>query len=633
VTALLGPSGRDGIQAASDAGVLTIDGDRLRFTHPLLATAAYSQLDRDGKRDLHARIAPLVDDVEDRARHLALAAEGADADVAHALDLAARRARARGAPDAAAELWDAAARLSPEPDAETARIRRFEAARCRYQLGDVARARQMFDEILADCPAGSTRARVLIDRGWAIGHLEGYTASARAFRSALAEIRDAGHDWAEIELEDGLAWSLHNSEGVAAAHPHAARAVELAQRSGDPQAIAVAMTLREFTRSLAGRGLAVDAVGQTLVAVELADRPQILRHPEWLHGLLLQWEGRLPEARDRLQALHDETVARGNEQSLPFVLFHLARTQLLLGDWTSARRSAEACARTTIDSGQESERPYAAAIVALVQAHLGDVDRARAEIAAALDLSERFAVRPAAIEMLATRGFIELSLGNYDDAERVLEQVAAATHETGLLEPGLFRYHGDAIEAKVALGRLDEAATLLAATQTQASELDRAWLHLIEARCRALLAAARGDLDSAAQVLIEAIHDDASGQPFEHARTLLVLGSVHRRNRQKRAARDALVAAVDQFDRLGAGRWSERARAELSRVGGRAPTTEALTATERQVAELIAAGRTYREAAAELFISPKTVQWNLSKVYSKLGIRSRAELPGRLLED
>jgi DNA-binding CsgD family transcriptional regulator len=90
---------------------------------------------------------------------------------------------------------------------------------------------------------------------------------------------------------------------------------------------------------------------------------------------------------------------------------------------------------------------------------------------------------------------------------------------------------------------------------------------------------------------------------------------------------------MDEFERLGARLWVERARSEIARVGGRAPSSESLTATERQVAELIAAGRTYREAAAELFISPKTVQWNLSKVYSKLGIRSRAELPGRLLED
>ena len=108
-----------------------------------------------------------------------------------------------------------------------------------------------------------------------------------------------------------------------------------------------------------------------------------------------------------------------------------------------------------------------------------------------------------------------------------------------------------------------------------------------------------------------------------------MLGSVQRRNRKKRDAREALTNASDVFERLGARLWVERTAAELARIGGRAPA-EGLTPTELRVAELIAAGRTYREAAAELFISPKTVQWNLSKVYSKLGIRSRTELPGRL---
>ena len=112
ITELLGTAGYEALRMASEAGVLAIDGDRVSFTHPLLATAAYSQLDRDGRRELHATVAALVDDVEDHARHLALAAEQPDADVADALDLAARRARARCAPDAAAELWEAAARLT-----------------------------------------------------------------------------------------------------------------------------------------------------------------------------------------------------------------------------------------------------------------------------------------------------------------------------------------------------------------------------------------------------------------------------------------------------------------------------------------------------------------------------------------
>ncbi len=173
---------------------------------------------------------------------------------------------------------------------------------------------------------------------------------------------------------------------------------------------------------------------------------------------------------------------------------------------------------------------------------------------------------------------------------------------------------------------------MLETARATAYALHRPWLDLVVGRGTAALRAARGDLDGASDMLSALLHGDRARQPFERARTELVLGTVHRRNRQKKAARAALLAAEAEFSRLGARIWLDRARSELSRVGGRAPSHD-LTPTERQVAELIAAGRTYREAAAELFISPKTVQWNLSKVYSKLGIQSRAELPGRLKED
>jgi DNA-binding CsgD family transcriptional regulator len=286
----------------------------------------------------------------------------------------------------------------------------------------------------------------------------------------------------------------------------------------------------------------------------------------------------------------------------------------------------------TIESGQDSERPFSVLINALVSAHLGDVAGAELEIAEGIALAERFGAGPATLELLATRGFLELSVGRYDDADRTLAEVARIANDIGLLEPGLFRYHGDAIEAKIALGRFDEAEALLDTARATADALHRPWLDLVVGRGTAALHAARGDLDGASEMLSAVLRDDSARQPFERARTELVLGTVHRRNRQKKAARTALLAAEAEFSRLGARIWLDRARSELSRVGGRAASDE-LTPTERQVAELIAAGRTYREAAAELFISPKTVQWNLSKVYSKLGIRSRAELPGRLKED
>jgi DNA-binding CsgD family transcriptional regulator len=203
----------------------------------------------------------------------------------------------------------------------------------------------------------------------------------------------------------------------------------------------------------------------------------------------------------------------------------------------------------------------------------------------------------------------------------------------GFGEPALFRFHGDAIEAKVALGRRNEAQALLEELEQLGAALGRTWVLTIASRCRGLLNAARGDLDASYRALERALRlHDHLGEPFERARTLLVLGGVQRRDRKKRAARESLGRALGVFDDLGATLWAGRARAELARVGGRAPAA-GLTPTEERIAALVASGQTYREAAAALFISPKTVQWNLSKIYRKLGVRSRAELAARLLAE
>jgi DNA-binding CsgD family transcriptional regulator len=187
----------------------------------------------------------------------------------------------------------------------------------------------------------------------------------------------------------------------------------------------------------------------------------------------------------------------------------------------------------------------------------------------------------------------------------------------------------------VAIGKHDEATSLLDELEEQGHALQRIWALTIASRCRGLVCAAAGDIDAAFASLDRALelHEELQ-EPFERGRTLLVLGTLRRRSRKKRAARETLTEAVGVFDGLGARLWSEKARAELTRIGGRAAgAPDALTPTEERVATLIAAGRTYREVADALFISPKTVQWNLSKIYRKLGVRSRAELAAKLAAD
>jgi DNA-binding CsgD family transcriptional regulator len=146
-----------------------------------------------------------------------------------------------------------------------------------------------------------------------------------------------------------------------------------------------------------------------------------------------------------------------------------------------------------------------------------------------------------------------------------------------------------------------------------------------------LLLAARTDFDGALASVGEALAQHARvAIPFERGRTLLVLGAVQRRAKRKRAAREALEEALAVFERLGARLFAEQARLELGRIGGRGPATDQLTATERRVAGLVAEGRSTKEVAATLFVSPKTVEGHLSRIYAKLGIHSRAALAREL---
>ena len=395
---------------------------------PLLSSIAYEQV--DDKRALHARAAALVDEPEERARHLALAADEPDEAVAGALVDAARRARARGAPDAAAELLEQARRLTPGASWR----RGVEAAERHLEAGDAERAQAVLDAVLPEVPAGSDRAYALARLGWVRAHREGFRAAYDVFGRALAE---PDIDVAlRIEIQTGLSWCTQSVDTVRAAQVHARTALALAEELGDPTLLARALSHVAFLESLSGAGMAMDLIER---ALELPSEPgwtQILGRPDWIHALLLFWDGRLEEARDRFAALHEEALERGDEHSLPFVLFQLARAELLLGDWGAAGRHAAECLETVAQSGHAGEGPYALTIVALVAAHRGAVERARKSSRAGW--SWRSARRqPAALELLATRGFLELSLGRPADA--TFDEVRASVAESGLLEPALFR--------------------------------------------------------------------------------------------------------------------------------------------------------------------------------------------------
>ena len=232
----------------------------------------------------------------------------------------------------------------------------------------------------------------------------------------------------------------------------------------------------------------------------------------------------------------------------------------------------------------------------------------------------------AAFRLRIALAVLELS---YDDAGASWRQVAHLFHDVEELDGYLAQLAGSAaIEALLATGDLRQAEWLLAQIDQRAANGDTALRPLV-LRCRGLLLAAQGDHERATASLEAAalVPEPPQGvNPFELARTLLALGTVQRRAQHKRVARETLEQAVGIFERLGARVWSERARSELRRIGGRTASDGELSETERQIVELVVAGRRNREVAAELSLSPNTVAWNLSKIYRKLGVGSRTEL-------
>ena len=188
------------------------------------------------------------------------------------------------------------------------------------------------------------------------------------------------------------------------------------------------------------------------------------------------------------------------------------------------------------------------------------------------------------------------------------------------------------IEALLATGDLRRAERLLAQIDQRAAGGDLA-LRPLALRNRGLLLASQGDSERAIASLETAALAPEPPQgvnPFELARTLLALGAVQRRAQHKRAARESLQRAGDLFERLGARVWLEKARSELRRIGGRTASDDQLSETERQIVELVVAGRRNSDVAAELSLSTNTVAWNLSKVYRKMGVSSRTELAARM---
>lgn len=617
------------LRPAVEAQVVELDGERIAFTHPLLASVLLSALSARERRRVHRRLAEVVRDPEGRARHLALAADRPDVAVAEALDRAGGLARSRGAPDAAAELLEQARRLTPPDRPEDRRRRAVRAAEFHLEAGETGGAKELLEEAVAASLPGPLRAEALLRLYWARGHKDN-PATVDLLTEALTEAE--GDARLRAEIEDALAWANHMAGDLKAAARHARSAADLAENLGEASILARALANVGLLDFLQGRGVDRALLERALALEEKSAGLRIMGQPRWLLAMLHLWTGELDAARTTLNELHRRAGEAGDESALPFILITLSRLAWAEGDWTRAEHCIDEAIAAALRNAQEPERAFALATQALLAAHRGEVATARGVIAEGLALAGRTGVLPAAFEFRAISGFLELSLGDPPAAEAVFAPLRRDVAAAGFGEPGIiaFRFYADEIEALIGLGRLDEAEKLMEELEGAGRRLDRAWALATGARCRALLCGARGDFEGASSGADDAIRAHARlPEPFELARTLLAQGETLRRFKKRRAAREAIEAARELFDELGARLWSVKAGRELARVAGRR-RTEGLTETERRVAALVASGKSNKEVASELFVTVHTVESNLTRIYEKLGVRSRTELARRL---
>lgn len=620
----------DQLDEAEAMGAVEVIGGRVELTHPLLASAAFELATGPARREMHGRLAHATSDPEERARHSALATPAPDDDVASKLDDAVRSATARGATLAAVDLARLALDRTERPESAGGWGRRVRLAELLHSAGDTAGAAQTLDRLEHACPAGPLKAR-----GWLVLTEVAFQTSSgeHAAACASAAVVEAAGD-ARLHaraLLSRAAVSLADQQG---------RYAEQARRSLEEAGIEddelLGWAICEEVSARFHRGDGLDRAGiDRALQLERSDRP-------WRSGdqvaavrpVLLKWAGYHEEALAGLTELRRKAEEEGNEGVVPYVFGHVSSVLLQLGRFSEAADAAREHVAHAETTGQSSQRMQGLYNLALVDAHVGRLDEA--EVAGDEILAWAATEDDAWLEMSAAAvlGFVALSRDDAALARGRLDQWWALSEHFHLVDPGVSRHHGDHIEALLLSGAIDEAAAQTDLLDLRAQRSGRTSAAAIAARCRALVAVAHGDHPRALAELDTALGlHDACQVPFERARTMLTKGVVHRRMKEKRAASIALAEAVAAFDALGAVTWSAHAEAELRRIGRRPSASLELTETERRVALLAASGLTNRQVAEQAFISPKTVEANLAKVYRKLGISSRAELGARMQRD
>jgi DNA-binding CsgD family transcriptional regulator len=610
------------IEDAVEAGLLIVDGDRVRVSHPLLAAAARKRSPARDRRRLHLELAGVVADQELRARHLALAATAPADELAATVGAAAASASARGARQEAVELAEHALRLTP-PESPRRPERVLVLAGYLEAAGELQRVTDLLTPELASLPPGSPRARAWLHLAEG-GHIQTVDDYKRHLERALAESQDDPVLRARVVAK--MSSAVIGVERINEAEAEALEVLPLAR--ADPDVERLVLLALAWARSLSGRP--IDDLCERFDAAARVPA-HMTESPDRVAGQRLVWRGELDKARvtfTRLLTIADE---RGEAGSYAIQRLHLCELALRAGDWGEAARLLDEWA-------ESSDRdflipPMYERCRALLAAGRGVPAEAERWATEAIEGAEAMGVQFDWLEALRARGIAALLAHDLGRAIESLGAVWDHTEREGVDEPGAFPAAPDLVEALVEVHDQEQATLVTDRLRRLAEEQLHPWGLATAARCAGLvqLAAGRYDEQAAATLLEAADAYDRLGLRFDRARTLLSLGRAARRLKKWGAARHALECADAGFDEIGSAGWADQARAELSRVAARKPRAAGrLTPTEERVAGLAADGLSNKEIAATLFVTVHTVEVHLSHAYAKLGVHSRAQLSGRL---
>jgi ATP/maltotriose-dependent transcriptional regulator MalT len=624
---VMGRPTRSLLKPAIDNGIIRIEDGDIRFSHPLLAAAAYARDGGDRGR-VHAQLARVATDVEQRARHRALAVRGPDAVVAELLMVAARHASARGAPVAAAELFEAAIARTPEGSDELIAQRTVEASPTLMAVGERRKARALLETAIAQLGPGALRADALVFLSELVGDdVEG---DRREF-DLLQEALHQGVDDPRLRVRVLLKLEMleRSADHFEAALALSREALGLAESIDDDTLLAHALTRTADLEVVVGLGGEPVARFERALAVDERARIGPALGPASMLAVCLVRAGRIEEARPLLMQQRRRALDEGDESSHDLLCLFLAELEWLAGDLGAAAAFAFEGHEVAEQTGSRLMIGSTLALVALVEGTRGDIETALAHARDGARMCDEIGEIAYATYNRQVLGHLELMRG---DPAAAHAHLAGFSIDRGIEGPKRISFVGDEIEALIKLDELERARVLIDELDQRGRLLDRPTLTAVAARCRALVEAttSRGSVPEASLGAALATFERLR-LPLEVGRTLLVLGEIRRRAKQKRSARDALDGALNAFLSLGAPIWAENVRREMARIGGRASPSDDLTTTERRVAELVATGRSNKEVAAELFVTVKAVEANLSRVYAKLGVSSRTEMARKVV--